>query len=137
MVAGTHAMNKALSLVRGDFVTHLDDDDEYVPGRIEKLVAFALDRTAELVWHPFWYEDAAGAWKIKKAPRFTFGQITTSSVFYCRALACIAWDLDAWRLREPGDWNRFRKMRYLRPVMRRFPEPLLRHYREGNAPASG
>ena len=29
MVAGTVPFNHALSLTRGQFVTHLDDDDEY------------------------------------------------------------------------------------------------------------
>jgi len=31
---------------------------------------------------------------------------------------------------EPGDWNRFRRLRYVGSVCRRFPEPLVRHYRE-------
>lgn len=35
-----HARNKAIFEARGEFVTGLDDDDEFLPERIEKLVAF-------------------------------------------------------------------------------------------------
>ena len=42
-VAGSNAMNHALSLCEGQFITHLDDDDAMVPHRIEALVAAALE----------------------------------------------------------------------------------------------
>ena len=41
MVAGTPPTNEAFSMARGDYITQLDDDDEYLPERLEKLVAFA------------------------------------------------------------------------------------------------
>ena len=40
---------------RGDYVTHLDDDDEYLPQRLEVLVQYARARGCDFVWHPFWY----------------------------------------------------------------------------------
>src|SRR5437870_3888913 len=57
MVAGTPPLNHALSLARGHFVTHLDDDDAYARDRLEKLVAFAGAHQCDFVWHPFWLED--------------------------------------------------------------------------------
>src|SRR5258708_4622321 len=60
MVAGAPAMNIAASLAKGDYLTHLDDDDEYVPQRLEKLVEFAVANSCDLVWHPFWWEQGDG-----------------------------------------------------------------------------
>ena len=39
-------------------------------------------------------------------------------------------------LLEPGDWNRFRRFKFFQPVMFRYPEPLLRHYREKKSEAA-
>lgn len=130
MVAGTEPMNKALSLVRGDLVTHLDDDDEYIPDRLEKLVGLARDEGSDIVWHPFWYQDEQGAWKLNEASDFALNDVTTSSVLYRSWFTRLPWRIEAHRVGEPGDWNRFRRMLYLGPVLHRHPEPLLRHYRE-------
>ena len=130
MVAGTVPMNHALTLAQGDFITHLDDDDEHPPDRVEKLLRFAQREQADLVWHPFEFENAKGKWLRKEALTYTSGNITTSSVFYHRWFAQIGWDINAWRYREPGDWNRFRKFRYLGAKCVRYPELLLKHHRE-------
>jgi len=130
MVAGTPALNKALARSRGELITHLDDDDEYLPQRLEKLVGFIRDEACDLVWHPFWYEDHEGRWLLNDAGEFAFAHVTTSSVVYRSWFKKIPWDPEAHLLMEPGDWNRFRRLRFVGPVCRRFPEPLLRHYRE-------
>ena len=130
MVAGTATVNRALALAAGDFITHLDDDDEYVPARIESLLGFMQERQLDLVWHPFDIQSADGSWSVRKADRFEFEQITTSSVFYHRWLARVPWDALAYRYGEPGDWNRFRRFRRLGVRSARFPGVLLRHYGE-------
>jgi hypothetical protein len=132
MVAGTPALNKAMSMARGDFVTHLDDDDEYVLDRLEKLVNFAIENRCDFVWHPCWSEDHEGRWKLIEAPRFAYTHVTTSSVFYRSWFTKIEWNIDAHLLMEPGDWNRFRRIKYIDPVIMRYPEPLLNHYRQMN-----
>jgi hypothetical protein len=132
MVAGTPAMNKGLSMAEGDYITHLDDDDEYLPNRLERLVRFAAENECDFVWHPFWWEDAEGHWRVNEASDFRFARITTSSAFYRSWFKKITWDIRAHRLMEPGDWNRFRRIKYIGPVSMRYPEPLLRHYREKN-----
>lgn len=129
MVAGTPAINHGLSLARGEYITHLDDDDEYMQDRLEKLVEFATANVCDFVWHPFWIEEGDG-WVLNEAARFSRAQITTSSVLYRSWFKKIPWDIRAYRLSEPGDWNRFRKIKYLDPVKMRYPEPLLKHYRE-------
>lgn len=130
MVAGTTPVNYALDMAKGDFITHLDDDDDHSPERISKLVRFIQDTRADIIWHPFWQETASGKWQLKKSNHFRRNHITTSSVFYHHWLKRIHWDINAYKYREPGDWNRFRKFVYLGCTSKRFPEPLLRHYKE-------
>jgi hypothetical protein len=134
MVAGTAPVNAALSLAQGDFITHLDDDDEYVPDRLEKLVKFAIDNKCDFVWHPFWWEQSDGNWIINQASEIARGEITTGAVLYRGWFKNVEWKLDAYRLMEAGDWNRYRRIKYIDPVAMRYPEPLLRHHRERNQP---
>jgi glycosyltransferase involved in cell wall biosynthesis len=129
MVAGTSPMNHALKIAQGDFITHLDDDDMYEPDRIEKLTRFIVETKADLVWHPFWEETRKG-WRKKECLDFRKGNVTTSSVMYHNWFRKIPWDINAFRNREPGDWNRFRKFKYLGARLERYPAPLLKHFRE-------
>jgi len=130
MVAGTTPMNHALSMAKGSFITHLDDDDEHDQRRIELLVKLAQEKKAEIIWHPFDYETPSGDWAHQEAADFGYTKVSTSSIFYHRWFRQIEWDINAWRMKEPGDWNRLRKFRYLNPSLARHPESLLKHYRE-------
>lgn len=130
MVAGTKAVNKALEISNGDFITHLDDDDEHLPDRTGKLVRFIQAKKADFVWHPFWREMPSGRWQRRSETSFRKSGVTTSSSFYHHWFKQIPWDINAYRYNEPGDWNRFRKIKYLGARIARFPEPLLKHYRE-------
>ena len=123
-------MNHALSLTNGEYITHLDDDDEYLPTRLNDLVDFARQTDSDVVWHPFWLEEASGEWRVLDANFFAKRSVTTGSIFYRSWFKRIPWDLEAHTLWEPGDWNRFRKFKYLNPKLARYPEPLLRHHRE-------
>ncbi|MQA38005.1 glycosyltransferase family 2 protein [Rugamonas aquatica] len=135
MVAGTVAVNHALSLARGQFITHLDDDDEHTPDRVSKLVALMKASRADIIWHPFDFERVPDDWQVNEAPHFAVNNVSTSSVFYHRWLRTVPWDINAWRYDEPGDWNRFRKIRFLGARTVRAPERLLKHYRERNQKA--
>lgn len=130
MVTGTVPGNYALNIATGDFITHLDDDDEHTPDRITKLVKFIQDNKADIIWHPFWREYLHRGWKLISANRFQKDEVTSCSVFYHNWFKKIPWDINAYMYREPGDWNRFRKIIYLGATVKRYPEPLLRHYRE-------
>ncbi|MGH9505481.1 MAG: glycosyltransferase family 2 protein [Terriglobales bacterium] len=130
MVAGTATVNRALAEAQGEFITHLDDDDEYLPGRIRALVAMAQRERAEFVWHPFWYEDPRAGWVRRDVPRLRRGAVSTGTTFYHRWWASIPWDAQAYRFREPGDWHRIAKLRRLGCRMARHSEPWLRHYTE-------
>lgn len=130
MVAGTTPINRALDLATGAFITHLDDDDEYMPDRIGKLVKFAQQTEADLIWHPFQWENEEGKWRVNKAQKFAVGNVTTSSIFYHNWLHNIRWDPNAYEYFEPGDWNRLRKIWHIGAQLARFPECLLRHHKE-------
>ena len=132
MVAGTAALNHALSLAKGDFITHLDDDDEHSADRIETLIRIIQDARADLVFHPFEVETVSGQWQLNRANAFDLGQVTTSSVLYHRWFRRLGWDPLAYRYGEPGDWNRFRKFSYLGLRVARHERRLLKHYRERN-----
>ena len=97
MVAGTAAVNHALALASGDFITHLDDDDEHPADRIEKLLKLIRTSRADIVWHPFEFEKTPDDWHVNPAPCFAVNQVTTSSVFYHRWFKSIPWDINAWR----------------------------------------
>ena len=134
MVAGIAPQNMALSIAQGDFITHLDDDDEYTPDRLEELVKFAIDNQCDFVWHPFWWEQDNGIWVIKQAMEIALGEITTGAILYRGWFKNVPGKMDAYRQMEPADWNRCRRIKYIGPVAMRYPEPLLRHYRERNQP---
>jgi hypothetical protein len=127
MVAGTAAMNEALRRAEGHFVTHLDDDDENMPERVSRLVERARQTQADLVFHPFWVERPEG-WRLREAKSFQRQEVGTGSIFYHRFFAGVPWDIDAYRLREPGDWHRLRKFKYMGAVAEREPTPLARYY---------
>lgn len=132
MVAGTKPLNHALTMCKGDFVTHLDDDDEFALDRIEKLVDYIKKSKADIVWHPFNFEDSGGQWACQNSEYFEFQNVSTSSVFYHSWFTRIQWDINSWRRDEPGDWSRFRKFKFLGVKACRYPESLLFHYRERN-----
>ena len=134
MVSGSRANNVAQELASGDYVTHLDDDDEYLDDRIEKLLAFAQSNELDLVYHPFFAEASPGNWGLNDAAVLECGKVTTSSIFYRRWIKGIRWDVDTHLLGEPADWNRIRRMIYAGAKYARYPEPLLRHYVERNQP---
>lgn len=130
MVAGTDPVNHALTLAKGQFITHLDDDDEHAPERTEVLLEAILKSRSDLVFHPFRFEVGFDDWHIKPAKSFRFQSATTSSIFYHRYFANWPWDPEAYRSREPGDWNRLRKIQFLGAKILRHPRVLLTHYRE-------
>lgn len=136
MVAGTTPTNHALSLAKGSFISHLDDDDEHEPERVERLINHIRASRADLLFHPFRFEDPDGDWMVNEARSFRWGQATTSSIFYHRHFASIGWDPLAYRRGEPGDWNRLRKIAFIGARIERNPGIFLKHYRERNQRAA-
>jgi hypothetical protein len=127
-VAGTVPGNRALELVKGDFVTHLDEDDSFEPQRIEILLEKIRETRADLVFHPFWWQEPDGSWTARGSGNFEHGQTGTSMILYHHYLARIPWDVFAYRFGEPEDWNRLRKFKLMRVRTEFVPALLARHY---------
>lgn len=47
-MGGSLARNRGISIASGDYITFLDDDDEYLPQKIENQVMFMLDQDCDL-----------------------------------------------------------------------------------------
>lgn len=132
MVAGTQSINTALLMAEGNFISHLDDDDRHALHRIEVLLDYSRRNRIDLVWHPFWIEGHDYRWHLNSSPAFRKGSVSTSSIFYHSWFKRIPWDLNAYKYREPGDWNRLRKIRHIGASSGRYNEILLQHFRERN-----
>ena len=129
-VGGSFAANAALAAARGEIITELDDDDEYLPERLESIVSLFKATDSDVVWHPFHVQGPDGSWHLNEAVRFARGMVTTGSVAYRAWFSRVLYDPECHWLGEIRDWNRLRRIVYLGPKTARCPAALLRHYRE-------
>lgn len=112
MVAGTAAANLAAELSKGHWVAPLDDDDEFLPDHIAKLLKTAQDASVELAYGALSQKNLinnteARIWSYPPA----ISQFSFQASIYIRALCDVfRFDPDAWLLDEPGDWNLIRRM---------------------------
>lgn len=130
MVAGTAPVNRALELARGEWITPLDDDDEFTPDHIEVLLDECKRRRLELVYGVAAMEVEPGKWRHvgRWPPRE--GRIAHQAVLYWGGLKFWHYWPDCWRLEEPGDWNMWRKMRKAGVRMGFLDRVVCRHYLE-------
>ena len=111
MVAGGTAMNLAAELATGAWIAPLDDDDEYVPTHIERLVETAQAGRFELVYGRVRavHEELDAPLEIGSYPP-VLGQISFNAAMYVRALRFYEYDPKSWVLGEPADWTMCRRM---------------------------
>lgn len=119
---GAFASNYGLDLCTGDFIASCDDDDFFLPQKIEKLVAFCQQGKYDATHHPFViHRNPPGTVINIESKYFTAGHITTSTAFHHAWFKRIKIDLDR---QEQGDWNRARKIMELGANVGRYPEAL-------------
>jgi len=111
MVAGAQAINRATELARGSWIAKLDDDDEFTPDHVEKLLSVALADRFEMVYGRMSVLRAGGE------PEFSIGvyppahgQFGFQAAMYMSLLRFFEYDLGSWAQDEPGDWNFCRRM---------------------------
>jgi glycosyltransferase involved in cell wall biosynthesis len=105
-------MNAGAQLARGNWIAPLDDDDEFAPDHVEKLLTAALARDLEVVYGNILVrlpgsnqEDILWSTYPPQLGRFNF-----ISALYMTPLRFIQYDVRSWMLNEPGDWNLCRRM---------------------------
>ncbi|MEW9806904.1 glycosyltransferase family 2 protein [Mesorhizobium sp. ZMM04-5] len=134
-VAGTNAMNAALLHATGEYICHIDDDDEMAPDKLELCLAKCLTEEYDFVHHAFFSQLPNRQWVRLGDGRFRLGQITTGSVFYHRRHKQVGWDVEAFKRGNPGDWDRFSRIKTkMNPKIGFVNRPLLWHYKENNYP---
>jgi len=124
LIAGSYPFNKGLELAKGDFLTHCDHDDAFIETRIEKLVEFIQKNECDLIHHPFYLGTKDKVISYNDSKELMCGKITTSAVFYHHWFKQLPTDINCWTLDEPGDWNRYKKFKYIGAKIMRYHELL-------------
>jgi hypothetical protein len=109
-VAGTHPMNAALILARGSWIAPCDDDDSFTPNHVEMLLTHAIENRLEMVWSRTALRKG-DHWRVTSSSDLKLGEIGHGSVLYSLGLRFFRHSNTSWKLREPGDWNLWRRMR--------------------------
>lgn len=110
MVAGTHPMNAALPLLTGQWFAPCDDDDEFTPTHVERLLDRAVSDRLEMVWSRARLRQADGSWVVTEGPPMALGRISHGTVLYSSGLRFLRHSETSWKMNEPGDWNLWRRM---------------------------
>lgn len=112
MVAGTPAANRAARLSIGSWIAPLDDDDEFTPDHIEKLLTLARSKQAELAYGALVQKNLVTGDEVRiwsEPPMIS--QFSFQGALYLRQLVDVfEYSIDAWLVDEPGDWNLIRRM---------------------------
>jgi len=111
LVAGVVPCNKGLELASGEWIAHLDDDDEFLEDHLEVLLNHALKYNYEMVYGIVQMEIKPGKWVNVGSYPLERGHISHLSVLYHSKLRFFKYDINAWKYEEPADWNVWRRMK--------------------------
>lgn len=132
-IGGTDAANAALDAARGDFVCPLDHDDAFTYDHVTTLLE-AIDRSGgDFVYGQSVCEMERGLWAVNGTLPLRHGGLSHGSVMWSSRLSHLRYDRDAWLLREPGDWNLFRRMADAGAQPALVPATVLVHFAERTA----
>ena len=107
--AGVPPANVGIDLCRGEWIAPLDHDDEFTEDHIEVLLDKCLSGGYEFAFGKVLSEKPGGWEEIGSFP-LRYSKVCHMGVMYSADLKFLHYDMDAWRLREPGDWNLWRRM---------------------------
>jgi Glycosyl transferase family 2 len=110
MVAGVVPANKALELASGEWIAHLDDDDEFSEDHIELLLNHALENRCEMVYGKCQVETKPGKWVSVGGYPPELGAVYQLTILQHSKLKFFKYDINAWKNEEPDDWNLLRRM---------------------------
>ncbi len=129
-VGGVHAINRALDEARGDVICPLDHDDAFTYDHIAQLLDAHVRTGSDFVYGQSVCEMEHGVWAMNGSAPLRHGSLSHGSVLYSARLAHLRYDPEAWLLREPGDWNLFRRMGQAGAAATLVPATVLVHFGE-------
>jgi len=129
-VAGVVPVNVGLQESRGEWIAHLDDDDEFSPDHVDVLLKFALEHDYEMVYGVVEMEMSDGSWVKVGSPDLREGAISRISALYRGYLKCFRCDINSWKMREPADFNLWRRMKRAGVRIGFINKVVGKHYRE-------
>jgi glycosyltransferase involved in cell wall biosynthesis len=130
LVAGVVPCNKGLELASGEWIAHLDDDDEFSEDHLEVLLNHALKYNYEMVYGITQMEIKPGKWVNVGLYPPECGHICHLSVLYHSKLKFFKYDINAWKYGEPADWNLWRRMKEAGVKIGFVNNVVGRHYKE-------
>lgn len=113
MVAGVPNANKAAGLAKGTWIAPLDDDDEFTPDHLEKLVDLALREQVELAYGALAQRNLVNGDEVRIwSDPPSISNFSFQGSIYLRLLHRIfRYDKQSWIGEEPADWNLIRRMK--------------------------
>jgi hypothetical protein len=109
-VAGTMPLNEALRIARGQWVAILNDDDEFRPDHVERLVALARERRAEVAYGKLAMHLPDGGTEELGAFPPALHQFGWQMALFHEGLRYFGFSFGAEAFRIPGDWHLCRRM---------------------------
>lgn len=110
-VAGTKPINFGLRIASGDWIAHLDDDDEFLPDHLESLLRIALNKKVEWVHTKVLFKDDNGGDQLVVGGVLpTHGNISRISSIYHQGLKTFRYNPYCWRYYYPSDWDLWERL---------------------------
>jgi glycosyltransferase involved in cell wall biosynthesis len=110
LVAGSVPRNTGLKLAKGEWIAPFDDDDEFSHDHLESLLNFALEKDYELVYGAVEMQNEEGKWAKCGSTPLRKDNICHMSILYHSKLKLLKYNPASWKIREPDDWNLWRRM---------------------------
>ena len=129
-VAGAAPMNHALEILRGEWIAPLDDDDEFAPDHVERMLDACRAHRWEWCFGIAHMMLLTGEWRDIGDLPLRRDRVCHSAVFYWSGLRFMPHDVNAWKLGDAGDWNLWRKMKWSGVRMGYVPHVVATHHIE-------
>jgi GT2 family glycosyltransferase len=111
--AGTKPVNVGLSIASGDWIAHLDDDDEFLPTHLSQLLSVAKEHRVEWAHSKVMFapnEGERGNIVIIGAEHPSHGSISRISSLYHGLLKTFRYNPHCWQYAYPGDWDLWERL---------------------------